>query len=70
MEAQPIRITAGSRQEGKTMNDENRLQQIAKRIYDMIDPWEREFTIDELAQDITADPLATIEGLLDSIEEG
>ena len=36
----------------------------------MIDPWEREFTIDELAQDITADPLATIEGLLDSIEEG
>jgi len=51
------------------MNDKNKIQEIAERIYNIIDPWDREFTVDELAEEIAADPIATIEGLLDRIEE-
>ena len=51
------------------MNDKNKIHQIAERIYNIIDPWDREFTVDELAEEIVADPIATIEGLLDRIEE-
>jgi tetrahydromethanopterin S-methyltransferase subunit G len=45
------------------------LQKVAQRIYDIMDPWEREFTTEEIAQDIAESPLGTIKYLLTLIEE-
>lgn len=45
------------------------LQKVAQRIYDIMDPWEREFTAEEIAQDIAESPLGAIKYLLTLIEE-
>jgi hypothetical protein len=45
------------------------LQRIAKRIYDIMDPWEREFTVEEIAEDIKESPLAAIKWLISRVEE-
>jgi hypothetical protein len=45
------------------------LQKVAQRIYDIMDPWEREFTTEEIAQDIAESPLGAIKYLLTLIEE-
>lgn len=45
------------------------LHKVAQRIYDIIDPWEREFTAEEIAHDIAESPLGAIKYLLTLIEE-
>ena len=45
------------------------LHKVAQRIYDIIDPWEREFTAEEIAQDIAESPLGAIKYLITLIEE-
>ena len=41
----------------------------AQRIYDLMDPWEREFSVEEIANDIKESPLLAIKWLLQRIEE-
>lgn len=45
------------------------LQKVAQRIYDIMDPWERDFTVEEIAQETAESPLAAIKYLLTLIEE-
>lgn len=41
----------------------------AQRIYDLVDPWDRDgYTVEDIARTIKDDPLAIIEDLLDRLE--
>jgi len=52
------------------MNDRVKLNELAKRLYDLFDPWDRlDMTPADFAKVIQADPLGTIEHLLDTIDE-
>jgi len=44
-------------------------QELAQRIYDYTDPWERESTVEEIAETIKTDPEAVISYLMDIIED-
>lgn len=50
-------------------NHKEDLTELAERIYNIMDPWEREFTVEEIAHDIADGPLMCIKWLLDRIEE-
>lgn len=44
--------------------------QLAQRIYDITDPWDRdEATPENIAHDIKTDPLAVIEYLINLVED-
>lgn len=52
----------------KTMNND-KLTELATRIYNYIDPWDREdATVEDIARDITTNPNAVIDYLLDQLE--
>ena len=42
---------------------------LAKRLYDMLDPWDREETPEAMAEQMDDDPNGTIEYLLDLIDD-
>lgn len=45
-------------------------QKLAERLYNMIDPWDRDYeTVDDLANDIKNDPCAVIEYLIDLVDD-
>lgn len=49
---------------------ENRVSEIAKRIYDLVDPWDREWaTESEIMDEIRERPLEVIEYLIDMLDE-
>jgi hypothetical protein len=59
-----------------SMNDLNnvnkaiKIQKLAERLYNLIDPWDRECeSADDIANDIKTDPESVIEYLLDLQEE-
>ena len=55
--------------EGQTMRDNIKIQQLAERIYNYVDPWDRDYeTVDDIANDIKNDPEAVIEYLMDLLE--
>ena len=44
--------------------------QLAKRIYEILDPWDRDdATPESIAEDIKNDPLETIEFLINLVED-
>lgn len=47
----------------------DKLTEVATRIYNLVDPWEREQTPEEIAEDIKNDPTGAISYLLDLIDE-
>lgn len=47
----------------------DRITEIAERIYELADPWERDYEPDDIAGQIVNDPLAVIEYLLDRLED-
>jgi hypothetical protein len=45
-------------------------QKLAERIYNYVDPWDRDYaTVDDIANDIKNDPETIIEYLMDLLEE-
>lgn len=51
------------------MRDNVLIQQLAERIYNYVDPWDRDYeTVDDIANDIKNDPETVIEYLLDLLE--
>lgn len=51
------------------MRDNIQIQQLAERIYNYIDPWDRDYeTVDDIANDIKNDPDTVIEYLIDLLE--
>lgn len=57
------------RQGRKTMRDNIKIQQLAERIYNYVDPWDRDYeTVDDIANDIKNDPETVVEYLLDILE--
>jgi len=51
------------------MRDNVKIQQLAQRLFDFVDPWDRDYeTVDDIAEDIRKDPEAVIEYLLDLLE--
>ena len=52
------------------MNRDNiKIQQLAQRLYNYIDPWDRDYeTVDDIANDIKSDPEAVIEYMMDILE--
>lgn len=52
------------------MRDNITIQKLAKRIYNYIAPWDRDYeTVDDIANDIKNDPDLIIEYLMDQLEE-
>lgn len=52
------------------MRDNIKIQQLAERIYNYVDPWDRDYeTVDDIANDIKSDPDLIIEYLMDQLEE-
>ena len=51
------------------MRDNIKIQQLAERLYNYVDPWDRDYnTVDDIAKDIKEDPDLIIEYLLDLLE--
>jgi len=51
------------------MRDNIKIQQLADRLYNFVDPWDRDYeTVDDIANDIKTDPETVIEYLLDLLE--
>ena len=51
------------------MRDKIKIQQLAERLYNYVDPWDRDYnTVDDIAKDIKEDPDLIIEYLLDLLE--
>jgi uncharacterized protein YeeX (DUF496 family) len=51
------------------MRDNVKIQQLAQRLFDFVDPWDRDYeTVDDIANDMKQDPEAVIEYLLDLLE--
>lgn len=51
------------------MRDNITIQKLAERIFNYIDPWDRDYeTIVDIAEDIKNDPDAIIEYLMDQLE--
>lgn len=47
----------------------DRINELAQRLYDLIDPWDCDYaTIDDFIIDLQDDPLAIIEYLLDRVD--
>ena len=45
------------------------VQKLAERIYNYVDPWDRDYeTVDDIANDIKQDPLTVIEYLMDLLD--
>lgn len=59
------------RKETMTEQDRNVLRQkLAERIYNYVDPWERDYeTVDDIVNDIKNDPETVIEYLIDLLNE-
>lgn len=52
------------------MRDNIKIQQLAERIYNYVNPWDRDYeTVDDIANDIKNDPDLIIEYLMDQLEE-
>ena len=52
------------------MTTNTNISKLAERLYDLIDPWDRDYKdINEIADDIKTDPETVIAYLLDVIEE-
>ena len=50
--------------------DEKKIEELAERLVELIDPWDREYaTVEDLVNDIKNDPLSVIEYLADRLEE-
>lgn len=51
------------------MRDNVKIQQLAQRLFDFVDPWDRDYeTVDDIANDMKQDPETVIEYLLDLLE--
>ena len=51
------------------MRDEIKIQKLAERIYNYVDPWDLDYeTVDDIVKDIKDDPDAVIEYLMDILE--
>ena len=52
-----------------TMRDAAQIQKLAERLYNYVDPWDRDYeTVDDIANDIKNDPDTVIEYLMDILE--
>lgn len=52
------------------MRDNIKIQQLAERICNYVDPWNRDYeTVDDIANDIKNDPDLIIEYLMDLLAE-
>lgn len=52
------------------MRDNITIQKLAERIYNYVNPWDRDYeTVDDIANDIKNDPDLIIEYLMDQLEE-
>lgn len=50
--------------------DKNKVMDLAKRIFELSDPWDIDYaTVEEIAEDIENDPLATIDYILGILED-
>ena len=49
--------------------DENKIKELAERIYDTLAPWDKfDATLEETIECLKSDPLAAVEYLLDIVE--
>jgi hypothetical protein len=51
------------------MRDNIKIQQLAQRLFNFVDPWDRDYeTVDDIANDMKQEPETVIEYLLDLLE--
>ncbi len=49
--------------------DNIQVQELAERLYNYVDPWDRDYeTVDDIANDIKQDPLTVIKYLMELLE--
>jgi len=49
--------------------DNIKAQKLAERIFNYVDPWDRDYeTVDDIANDIKQDPLTVMEYLMDLLD--
>ena len=64
-----VYVRQSKKKKGEKVMDNIQVQKLAERLYNYVDPWDRDYeTVDDIANDIKQDPLTVIEYLMDLLE--